>query len=179
MIYCDYAGRRQSLARGIYFLKTPPTSLVNWCASGYLDSDGQDPSSEYIAKKQQGLKPPQETACLFRSEIENKLPNKTKQNKLIVIPLQPWNELRFLDSGSDLLRACIWYRKPGTFLVKKLPPRHIRHEDESSSSPLPLLRSEILQTYMEIEATAWKLKIIDLESGCFLFYRLYREAFKV
>ena len=35
-----------------------------------------DPSSEYCAHKQQGLKPPQETTCLFCSEIENKLPNK-------------------------------------------------------------------------------------------------------
>ena len=49
-----------------------------------LDMDGQDPSSEYSANMQQGLKPPQETSCLFmlgrfnqsRSEIENKLPNK-------------------------------------------------------------------------------------------------------
>ena len=40
------------------------------------DSDGMDPSSEYCANKQQGLKLPQETTCLFCSEIENKLPNK-------------------------------------------------------------------------------------------------------
>lgn len=33
-----------------------------------------DPSNEYCGNKQQGLKPPQETTCLFCSEIENKLP---------------------------------------------------------------------------------------------------------
>ena len=42
----------------------------------YLDLDGMDPSNEYCANKQQGLKPPQETSCLFRFEPENKLPNK-------------------------------------------------------------------------------------------------------
>ena len=40
-----------------------------------------DPSHEYCANKQQGLKPPQETTCLFRSEPENKLPNKQTHNQ--------------------------------------------------------------------------------------------------
>ena len=38
------------------------------------------PQASHCANKQQGLKPPQETTCLFRSEIENKLTN-TQTNR--------------------------------------------------------------------------------------------------
>ena len=50
--------------------------LSLFCKFSSATSDGLDLSSEYCATKQQGLKPPQETNCLLRSEIENKLPNK-------------------------------------------------------------------------------------------------------
>ena len=66
MIYCDHAGWPRGLARGIDSLKTLPTSLANWSyASGLPDSDGVDPSSEYCANKQQGLKPPRKTVGFF------------------------------------------------------------------------------------------------------------------
>ena len=45
-----------------------------------------DPSKEYCANKQRGLKPPQETTCLFYSEIGKKLPNKIKKlNEVIAL----------------------------------------------------------------------------------------------
>ena len=39
-----------------------------------------DPSNEYCANKQQGLKPPQETTCLFRSETEKNYPANKQTN---------------------------------------------------------------------------------------------------
>ena len=67
----------QGIARRNYSLKPPHTSLVNWFRALMVDGPGwYGTLNEYCANKQQRLKPPQETSCLFRSETENKLPNK-------------------------------------------------------------------------------------------------------
>ena len=89
--YCDYAGRHQGIARRICSLKTPPISFVNWSyASGLPTSDGQDPSSEFSANMQLGLKPPQETNRLFRSDIKHYITQQTnKQTSRSATTIQP------------------------------------------------------------------------------------------
>ena len=88
-----------------------------------------DPSSEYCANKQQGVKPPQETTCLFHSEIENEFPNKqtNKQtNKFVYNPrkIQQFSEVvsvacclfaQYLKEG--LLPSVAGYQQAGSTLA--------------------------------------------------------------
>ena len=51
MIYCDYAGRRQGLARGVFPRKTPPTSLVNWSHASWSAGLGWSGSLKRVLRK--------------------------------------------------------------------------------------------------------------------------------